>query len=227
LQLVALHLGSLSVVQPLLIAGLLFALVFRGLHDPREISARQLGWAVVVCVALGTFVALAAAGTDTAPVDKLPAVVAAATGAVLAAGCIALGRRMTPGGGAAAVLGVAVGLVYAGTAALLKVVSAIIASDPLHLLVSWQFYLVIVLGATGLMLNQLAFQAGPLAASLPATASIDPLASVAVGVAVFDERIRSLGGSAVSLVAILLVLGLAVVQLSRATPTTPSTESPG
>jgi len=36
----------------------------------------------------------------------------------------------------------------------------------------------------------MAFQAGPLAASLPATATTDPLVSVVLGVVVFDERLR-------------------------------------
>jgi hypothetical protein len=37
----------------------------------------------------------------------------------------------------------------------------------------------------------MAFQAGPLAASLPATATTDPLVSVLLGVVVYDERLRS------------------------------------
>jgi hypothetical protein len=49
---------------------------------------------------------------------------------------------------------------------------------------SWQLYIVIALGIGGLLLNQLAFQAGPIAASLPATATIDPLLSIVVGVLV-------------------------------------------
>ena len=82
------------------------------------------------------------------------------------------------------------GAIYAATAALLKALSDIAVRSPLHILISWQLYVVIALGAVGLLLNQLAFQAGPITASLPATASVDPLLSIVIGVAVYDERIH-------------------------------------
>ena len=46
LQIVALHYGALAVVQPLLISGLLFALLLRPVHH-QPIGQRELGWAVV------------------------------------------------------------------------------------------------------------------------------------------------------------------------------------
>jgi hypothetical protein len=44
--------------------------------------------------------------------------------------------------------------------------------------------------ATHLLLNQLAFQAGPLAASLPAMTVVNPLLAVLLGVVVYDENLR-------------------------------------
>lgn len=214
LQILALHLGNLTLVQPLLISGLLFALVFRRLHDRLQVSRRQLGWAVVLSAGLATFVLLAAGGGSGAHVDRLPATIAGLTGALVAIACVLTGRRLSPGGGAAAMLGIAVGLIYAGTAALLKAVTTIAVRDPDRLPISWQLYLTIALGLIGLFLNQLAFQAGPLAASLPATASIDPLASIVVGVAAFDERVRTVAWD-IPLVASLLVLALGIIQLTR------------
>lgn len=75
------------------------------------------------------------------------------------------------------------GAVYASTAALLKALTSMALEGIGPLLSSWQLYVVVVLGATGLLLNQLAFQAGPLNASLPATSTVDPLLLV-LGVAV-------------------------------------------
>lgn len=217
LQIVALHFGGLAVVQPLLISGLLFALIFRRWHDPRQVTRNQLGWALLVCAGLATFMVLAAGTPSNSHVDRAPAAIAGATGAVVALACVLQGRRMSRGGSAAAVLGVAVGLIYAATAALLKAVTTIATTDLAALPRSWQLYLTIVLGAAGLLLNQLAFQAGPIAASLPATAAVDPLASIVVGVLVFDEHIRQIGW-AIPLVASLIVLGVGVVQLSRSAP---------
>jgi hypothetical protein len=102
-------------------------------------------------------------------------------GSRVGAGCIELGRRHCGQGRSAALLGVAVGVIDAATAALLKAVTDIAVPAPLEVLGSWQLYTVIALGIGGLLLNQLAFQAGPIAASLPATATIDPLLSIVGG----------------------------------------------
>ena len=61
----------------------------------------------------------------------------------------------------------------------------------------------------------MAFQAGPLAASLPATATTDPLASVALGLVIFHERLHH---DPLSVIASLICLGamtMAVLHLSR------------
>lgn len=218
LQIVALHFGALSVVQPLLVSGLLFALLIRQRYE-HHITFREIAWAVVLTFTLAGFVFLIAVGNappahETA--DRTPAVASAAVGAALALACVALGRRTRVDGRAAALLGIAVGVTYAGTAALLKAVTDIAVQSPLSVLVSWQLYAVVALGAAGLLLNQLAFQAGPLTASLPATATVDPLLSITIGVLVYDERLhRGPVGGAV-LVLLLLLLGVAVIQLARA-----------
>ena len=221
LQVVALHLGALAVVQPLLISGLVFALMFRWLLDRAHVTRSQAGWALLLTGCLAAFVAVAAHPTAAAnpEVDRLPAGIAAGTGVLLAAACVALGRRLSSRGHAAALLGAAVGLIYAATAALLKAATDILVAEHWRLLLSWQLYAVIALGALGLLLNQLAFQAGPLAASLPATATVDPLASIVIGVVVYDEHIARLGASGLLLVVLLLALGGSAIQLVRASPT--------
>jgi len=217
LQIVALHLGRLTVVQPLLVSGLLFALALRQFHDHHQVSRRQMGWATVLCVALAGFVVLAASGNlarhETA--DRWPAVVVGACGIVLAGVCVELGRRQRHGGRSAALLGIAVGTIYAALAALLKAVTDIVTRSPLDVFTSWQLYVVVVIGALGLLLNQLAFQAGPITTSLPATATVDPLLSVVVGVVVYDEHIRSGPGGGVVLALLVILLGAAVIQLAR------------
>jgi drug/metabolite transporter (DMT)-like permease len=221
LQVLALHLGSLSVVQPLLITGLLFALILRPRIEHHRISRRQLSWAVVLTAALAGFLLLATSGQPAAPetADRLPAIVAGVLGTVLAAGCIALGRRPRAKGRSAALLGVAVGVIDAAIAALLKALTDITARAPLDVLISWQLFTTIALGAGVLLLNQLAFQAGPISASLPAIATINPLLSIAVGVLVYDEHISRGPGGGTLLIILLVVLCAAVVQLTRTADT--------
>ena len=47
LQIIALHLGALGVVQPLMVSGLLFALLLRR-SSRMHASAREIGWGVVL-----------------------------------------------------------------------------------------------------------------------------------------------------------------------------------
>lgn len=83
------------------------------------------------------------------------------------------------------------------------------------MLTSWQLLVLLACGAVGLLLAQLAFRAGPLNTSLPIIATIDPLLSVALGVAVYDEQLRS-GVVAVAAQTVLLVaLAVTVIKLSR------------
>jgi drug/metabolite transporter (DMT)-like permease len=216
LQLLALHWGALAAVQPLLVLGLLFALLMRQGHRGR-LRPRELGWAGLIAASLAGALLLLDTGSAAghASADLGPAIASAAAGLVIAVACVLLGRQQRGSGRTAALLGVTVGMVYACTAALLKALTDIAARDPLSLLWSWQLYTVLVVGGAGLVLNQLAFQAGPLTASLPAIATVDPLASVAIGVWVFDEHVRHGLAADAALAVLLVLLAIGVIPLAR------------
>jgi hypothetical protein len=146
--------------------------------------------------------------------DRVPAVLAGILAVALAVTCVLTSRRL-PSGGAAALMGVAVGTAYACTAALIKSCTNIVAAGPAALLTSWQPYLLVVAGGIGLLLAQLAFQSGPLTASLPAIATVDPLLSVAIGIWVYDERLSRRPWAVAAEVGFLALMSLAAVMLSR------------
>ena len=81
----------------------------------------------------------------------------------------------------ASLLGVAVGISYATDAALLKTCSDRLQSGLMTVFASWQLYAVVIVGAAGLFLCQLAYEAGPRHAS-PQSRPSTPLASVFIGV---------------------------------------------
>lgn len=221
LQILALHLGALTVVQPLLLSSLLFALLLRSRFGHHPVSRRQVMWALVLIGGLTGFLLLMTSPTGRVPTtaDRPATLVVGVLGAVVVVACIVLGRSQSTKnrrGRAAALLGTAVGIIYATTAALIKAATNIAAHDLTALFASWQLYTVIALGAAGMLLGQLTFQAGPLTASLPATAAVDPLASIVIGVAVYGEEIRNGLSADLLLVLLLVVLGSAVVQLGRA-----------
>jgi hypothetical protein len=217
-QATALHLGDLSVVQPLLVSGLVFAVLLRQRLDHSQFTRAEFGWTAVLAFTLGGFLLLAAStkgDASTATADRLPAFISGSVGLALAGACVELGRRQRRAGRMAALLGVAVGIIYAADAALLKAVTDIATRHLLDVLISWQVYAVIALGAAGLLVNQLAFEAGPLVASLPATATVDPLLSIVVGVLVYDEHVRPGPAHGAVLLAMLCLLGIAIIKLAR------------
>jgi hypothetical protein len=216
LQVIALHLGALALVQPLLISGLLFALILRQ-RSGHEASRREILWGIVLTGALGAFLLVAGVSNPSKPhggVNHWPAIIAVGAGALLAVLCIMIARNRS-GSPAAAMLGVAVGISYAATAALLKSVTNIALRGPVPVLTSWQLYAVIASGATGLLLNQVAFRAGPLTASLPAIATVDPLLSIALGIVVFHEHIHHGTFQGLWLSSLVLLIGVAAIQLAR------------
>jgi hypothetical protein len=218
LQVLALHIGALSVVQPLMTTALVFSLIAAHRIARTRISGREVSCAALLGAALVGFL-LASGAVDASthaaqPADRLPAVLAGALTMGLAGACVWLARRL-PSGGAAALMGVATGATYACTAALIKSCTNVAASGPVALLTSWQLYVFVVAAGAGLLMAQLAFQAGPLRASLPATATVDPLLSVAIGVWVYDERLNCGPASVAAEVLCLVVLSIAAVVLSR------------
>lgn len=222
LQITALHFGPLSVVQPLMITALLFSLAANHVVARTRVSARELLGGATLVLALGAFLWVSGASSPKItgvpqPADIEPALAIGGGAVVLALVCVYSARRL-PRGVAAALIGVTVGVIYACTAALIKSVSNIaLHGGPLALLTSWQLYLLIVAGAAGLIGSQLAFQAGPLRASLPAIATVDPLVSISLGVFVYGERLRSGTAAVVAEVACLVVLSVAAIYLSRLT----------
>lgn len=218
LQVAALHYGALALVQPLLVSGLIFALVLRHVRRSR-ITAPELVWGAVLVACLVGFLFFSGAttgggGSQTA--DRGSAAITGIATIVAIITCMVLARRTVPPTGRAALLGVAVGAVYALTAALIKAASDVLAAHGLLALCSsWQLYAVLLLGVAGQVLTQRAFQAGPITSSLPAISTVDPLLSVLIGVLVYHEVLHRGPWGGVLLLVLLILLVTAVIQLGH------------
>jgi len=81
----------------------------------------------------------------------------------------------------AAALGVITGFGFGATAALIKAVGEAFGRAAHAVFTTWPLYALLLIGPIGFAVNQVAFQAGPLSASLPAMSAVDPLASVILG----------------------------------------------
>lgn len=232
LQVLALHIGSLTVVQPLLVSAVLFALIGAHRVAGTRISRREVILGALLMLSVGGFLIVSgAAASQAEQTDRLPAILAATTSLAVVVGCVITSRwhtrRKLGSRRAAALLGVAVGTIYAGTAALIKACTNQAQQGPVALLTGWQLYALLVAGAVGVFLAQMAFQAGPLSASLPATAMTDPLVSVVLGVVVFDERLRAGALPLLLSLLFLLLMSAAVALLSQVRAAVEQTAQPG
>lgn len=81
---------------------------------------------------------------------------------------------------------------------------------------SWYPYTLIIVSFTGMFLVENAYQAGPLAASMPVMDATLPTVSIALGVGLFAEHIRTtaLGLAAAALGLVLLLAGIVVLDAS-------------
>lgn len=218
LHVLALRAGALATVQPLLVSGLVIALVLRA-RLGGQVQRREIAWGALLTASLAAFLLVAnTSDTNDASADVAPAAYVGAAGAGLAVACVVAARRRQGRAGSAALLGLAVGTIDASTAAILKSLTRLASGGISAVLGSWQLYVVILLGAGALVLNQLAFQAGPISASLPAISTTDPLLSIVVGIVVFDETFRHGPGALVALLVLLAILVTAVVALTRIEP---------
>ncbi len=191
LHALALRDGPLTLVQPLLVSSAVFALALRQLLEPRRPRRSELRWAFGLVVGLVLFLTVATpADGVTKPADALPTVVLGALIGLGLLGFFVVGRRAT-GSAAAALLGTATGLSFAAKAGLLKQVMGTLNRGPGAVVTAWPLYVFIAVWLCSLLLNQLAYQAGPLHSSLPAIMTVDPVVSLVIGVAIFDEQFRN------------------------------------
>jgi drug/metabolite transporter (DMT)-like permease len=205
-QFMALGQGSLVVVQPLLVSGLLFALPLGAAVTGTRLTRRDWGGALFVCVGLSVFLAVAAPATghsDTSSGMWVGILVVAAILAALAA----VAARGAPPRRRASLLAASAGLVYGVTAGLTKASSHLLRGGVPHLLASWQPYGLVVAGVVGMLLAQSAFQAGSLDASLPTLTVMDPIVSIAVGAVAFGESVAvGLAATTLELVGLALII---------------------
>ncbi|MEW2162806.1 DMT family transporter [Streptomyces sp. NPDC007084] len=191
-QALALVNGPLSLVQPLFILELPFALMIAIPLLHRRLP--RAGWWAVAGVVGGLGLVLVAAdpsgATVSAPMARWIPMLILCLSAVTVA--VAVSRPGRPPLFRAAVLGSASAISNALTAALLKSAMGTLDDDGFGAFLGvWQTYGFVVTGIGAVLLLENALQAGPLAASQPALTIGDATVSLFLGVFLFGETIRT------------------------------------
>ncbi|WP_225636702.1 DMT family transporter [Streptomyces solaniscabiei] len=192
---IALAGGEITLVEPLLATNLLFALALSRAQT-RQPLGRQ-GWAGLALLAGGVsaFIVAGEPRGGSAVTDPVRhwVIFGVVLGLALLLTACAGRARLTWG---PALLALAAGLVYGVQDALTRVSGQrFSAGGAAELLTGWQPYAVLVLGVTGLVLVQSAFETAPLRRSLPALTAAQPLAGIACGVGFLGDRLRTDAGA--------------------------------
>lgn len=211
-QVAALALAPVAIVQPMLAAGLVVALGLRAFHDRTMPSGTDLLGAALTVGGLAVF--LVAARPATGAPERGPSLVAVLGVVAIGVAAVAAASRVRRGVIGAVVCGAAGGLA-AGIAAVLIAAALKVFSQHgvLAALAAPELWAAIAMAVVAQVGAQLAFGQGVLAWSLPALTVIDPLAAVPAARVLLGEHLEP-GHAAVWLPAA-LVSAVGVVLLAR------------
>lgn len=217
-QALALRYGPLSYVQPLMVSGMFLSVPLEARLDRRPANHREVRAVLIAGLGLAVFlIAAAPTSGDSRPADSGWAAVLAVTAGLVAL-CLVATRSHPAGTGT--YLGVATGIVFGVTAALLKTGVTSLDRGPVHLLTDWALYALVGTIALGLVLSQNAFQSGSLAAPLTAFTLTEPIIAMGIGVGAFHEHIDTAGPHAALIALGFAAMAVGVRQLSER-PTDP------
>lgn len=218
-QAAALGFGRLAVVQPLLVASVVFALPLGARLTGQRVRRVDIGAALLVTAALVAFLTIAdpSGGRADAPLGQW-----LVAGGACAAACVPLvllGQH-GPAPRRAAFLGIATGVLFALSAALTKAVVDELDDGVLTIFTTWHLYALVVVGYASMTLNQLALNTGALAPAVATSMAFDPITSVVLGITLLGETLDTgpLDITATVLALAAAAVGMAVLARQQSQP---------
>lgn len=213
-QAMALAHGSLLLVQPMLVSSLLFVLPLSAVRSGHRVPGSEWAWATLLTAALAVFVLVGQPreGHYRPPTPAWTLAPAAAVPVALAV----LGARHSADRVRATWLGVAVALLLGMIAVLTKTCTHRYAVGGWHALLAVPApYVLVALAVAATVLQQWAFRAGALQASVPIMLVGEPLVAVMLGIVVLGENLTVRGVGAVALPVAIAAMLAATIALAR------------
>jgi len=189
LQAAALDRGRVSIIQPLLVTTVVWALPLGYFLTQQTVGMREITGAAIVVAGLALF---AYFGDPAAGLDNAPGADWAASILVICAACVALIIFANRGSLSmrAALLGAVAGLLYGLSATLMKPVVENLHTQGVGGVVSgWEFWVWAAAGIIGFVFQQLSLSTGRLVPSVAAVSVANPVVSVLLGALVLQERL--------------------------------------
>ncbi len=214
-QALALAHGSLLLVQPLLVSSLLFALPLSARACHQRITWAEWGWATLLTAALTVFVVVGrpSEGHYQSPVPAWSLALAVAV--PLVSVCVFAARRAI-GRARAMLLAVAVAVLLGMIAVLTKICTHRFAVGGWHALLNVPApYVLVALAVALTVLQQSAFHAGALQASVPIMLVGEPIVAVLLGAVVLGEHLEARGPAVGALVVAVAAMAASTIALAR------------
>ncbi|MEE4546010.1 DMT family transporter [Streptomyces sp. V4-01] len=212
---VALTYGEVSLVEPLTATNLLFAMALSRWLTRQPLG--WVGWTGVALLALGVtaFIVAGRPHGGGTPAGALRHWLVVGIVAGLALLVTVISRHLQPSA-QAALLALAAGLLYGLQDGLTRVCGQFVRDDGVAgLLTHWQPYAIVVIGLSGILLVQSAFEMAPLRMSLPSLTAAQPLAGIACGVGFLGDQLRLSAGALAWEAAGLAAIVVGVILLGR------------
>jgi drug/metabolite transporter (DMT)-like permease len=215
LQAAALGLGSVVLVQALLATSVVFALPLSARYAGRRITGRQWLWALVLAAAVSVIVTV---GEPTEGQSRGSlrtwALVIGCLGPAIAL-CLLIARLRTGRPVAAVLLGAVSGSLWGVFAVLTKGLVDQLDQGIVALLTTPELYGWVLVAITATTLQQSAFRAGSMSASLPAVSASEPLVGSVLGIVVLGEALRPGESGSIGLALAVVAMLAAIVALAR------------
>jgi hypothetical protein len=211
----ALREGSLSVVQPVVVSAIVFAVFIRAALDRQLPARKELAWATYTWAGLALFIAALPSGTAQHSADDGTARIFFLGGIVITDMAVLLAQTTITPARRGLLLGGAAGVLFGLIAGLVKVLISQTGIGMPALLGQWTLWGILILGAGALLLNQLAYQSARLSVTMPVLNMVDVLVASGFGSAVFGERHFISPAQLIAELAGLSAIGVGVWQLAR------------
>ncbi len=214
LQAAALGLGSVLLVQAMLVTSLLFALPISARLSHRPVTRWEWTWAALLAAAVAIIVTVGnpTAGHSRASLETWTAVIAVLGPALVL--CV-VGARIWSGPVSAVLLALVSGALWGVFAVLTKGVVDRLDDGLWALLRTPELYVWALVGTAGTAWQQSSFRAGSLTASLPTMTVAEPVVGSVLGIVVLGETLRPGDAGWLTLIIAVAVMVVSTVALAR------------
>lgn len=214
LQAAALGLGSILLVQPLVVLAVLFALPLEAWADRRHPARIEWAWGAVLVACVVVFLALARPEPSLRRPDVVLLVATLIGIIVVLIGLVVIAERSTPHYKALC-YGLAAGALFGVSALLIKALVYQFTNDPVGVFTKPTIYLFAIVVPTAILAQQKSFCAGDLQTSFPAMTVAEPAVAMILGVLLLGENLKVSVPTALFLGVVLALTMRSVIELAK------------